>query len=130
MAVFQFSASDVNSGKLIIPGWYPFKINSFKLDKAKKDGSKLFVYEAEGLEGDSTGVTMLLFFSEKFASKMVKFFEALGADVEAGTEVDLDAPVGETVEIYVGHRHVEASGGKAAATYNDPTDFRKVGAGA
>ena len=102
------SAKEVKAEKLVKPGWYATKIT--KVDKlvAKDKESENFVFDVEGMEGDSAGVPVKTFFSEKFIQNINPLIRATGPlqgipqplSEETGLHPDYDLEKTQNAVIY------------------------------
>lgn len=125
MAKVTFTEEDVNRGKAFDePAWVPVKVLKHEEVAAKTDGSKLFKYRYQVLEGKYKGSTLFDQFSEKAMGFMIPFAQATGAAVGAKGLAgwDTNDPVGKTLEVYVKPEPYEGK------MQNKIKDYRKTGA--
>lgn len=112
MPIIEFSKKDILRGVILSPAWYRCKIDETGEKLASKGNSMNYTMSAtvirnadNGDEGKAekpiTGVPLDWNFNSKAIGFMVGFFEALGQEVSEGKRFDLDAAVGEIIDIYV-----------------------------
>lgn len=126
MAKVNFTEEDVNRGKAVEEaGWYPVKVTKHEEVPAKTDGSKLFKYRYQILEGKYKGKTVFDQFSEKAMGFMIPFAKATGTNVgpKGLSGWDTENPVGKSLEVYI---KPEVYEGKLQ---DKCKDYRALGAG-
>ncbi len=118
MPIIEFTQKDILRGTILDPSWYRVKIDETgeKLSKAGDSTNYLMsgtvIRNADnGDEGNDkkhiAGVPIDWNFNSKAIGFMVGFFEALGQTVEEGKRFDLDATVGEVIDIFIENDNYE-----------------------
>jgi len=112
MPIISFSKKDILRGVILDPAWYRVKIDETGEKRSKAGDSDNYlmsatvIRNADNGDGGSdkkpiAGVPLDWNFNSKAIGFMVGFFEALGQTVEEGKRFDLDATVGEVIDIFV-----------------------------
>lgn len=112
MPIIEFSKKDILRGVILDPAWYRCRIDETGEKLSKAGDSTNYLISAtvirnadNGDEGNDkkpiAGVPIDWNFNSKAIGFMVGFFEALGQTVEPGKRFDLDATVGEVIDMRI-----------------------------
>ena len=118
--IVNFTESDLLQGKLVTPGWYTVKVREVEDRQASTDGSTVYNFTLEIIEGEEKGVTATLWVSEKMLGSGRPLLEACGWKPSAGP-VDFDRCVGKVVQVFI-----QRGADKKGKPINDPVQFREV----
>lgn len=112
--VIDFTARDINKGRLITPGWYRVRIEEIGEAASKAGDSTNYTVEGTILFDADTKKTDFADcptpywnFNTKAKGFMVGFFTALGQNVEGGSRFDLDAAVGKELDVMIENKEYE-----------------------
>lgn len=113
MPIVQFSARDLNRGKVLTPGWYRLKIEGVGEKPSADNKSTNYPVEAtvicDGDSGDTTfaEVPIEWNFNSKGIGMAVPFLKAFGVDVQAGQRFDLNAAAGRELDVFIGNKEYQ-----------------------
>jgi len=108
MPIFEFSEDDLRRGTLITPGWYKVHIDSVEEALSKAGDSTNYLIKGTILKNSDTGSeefsgypTPYWNFNSKAKGFSIGFFNALGMEVTSGKRYELNAAVGNDIEVMI-----------------------------
>ena len=108
MPLIDFTARDINRGRVVTPAWYRVRIDAITEATSKDGNSTNYNVEGTILHDADTGSTEFADvptpywnFNSKAKGFMIPFVQALGADVEPGSRFELRNAEGKSIDLKI-----------------------------
>lgn len=124
MGVFEVTQDDIDSQKLVKPGWHPFTITDVEDVPSDKDGSTNTVVSLKGADEASQGVELRGYFNEKPEAQRfaVGFLRAAnGGVIQPGVKYNIDRSlIGNVVDCLIANVPYMGKMGNKLVDYRAP----------